>query len=467
MKKLSLFFLFLFLFVNAKANWELFPIKQNSFYRYETIVPESFIISFTMDTIANRGSYDALFFNRTHSGVSFLTHYSCFSDLNSQNIINTFSSLGNMDSLVVKNDTAFYDSTLYFLPHAVVSQSWPFNMGIMKCDSHSVLQFHGITDSVKYFSSSQFSYILSKNYGFIKYVPFFNVKHNFHNYTHNLVGFEDLNGTHGFIKPTYLDFFPYQVGDILVWKHGEEPPWQVPSFDYLRDSIKSISVGQDTIQYLFDRVIYSEDGSINYNQNISNKFLVSEMINKLEAPSNWFAITNGIFGYPSVLYSEKYIVETDSSISYIMLDGGSYVLDSSSCTFGQITDTYIRNTYNTFRGHTSMISYEFYPIYDSLVGAVLNGIIWGDTTLHVDVNELVSDFKFTVYPNPVSHVLNIKAEKRISSITLTNNLGMIVRSVNVDDNFFEMNISDLPSACYILNITDKNNNTYKKLLIKN
>jgi len=466
MKKFYYLILFLLVFTNVNADWELFPLKQKSFYQYENF-SEKLIISFSMDTVANRGSYDAQFFNKTHVGAGFINHYACFSDLNPQNIVNTFSNWVNMDSLIVRNDTVFYDSTIYFLPLATTGQSWPFKMQTMTCDSVSVLQFLGVTDSIKYFSSSQFSFVLSKNYGFVKYTPFHNVATNFELYEHSLFGFEDLSGNHGFAKPAYLDFFPYQPGDILVWKSGQHPPWQFPIIYYHRDSIRSVSYGPDTIQYIYDRVTYAPDGSVNFYQNIPKIFLVTGLINQLEAPTNWFAILNYMFGYPSVFLSDKYRVEDDSSFSYVMMDGGAYISDSTNCTFGQASDVYERNTYNTFRGHTAMIQDAFFPQYDSLLGAVLGGIIWGDTSLHVGVNELVYNNKLTVFPNPASDILYIKSERKISTVTVSNSFGAIVRNEMMNGYSFEMDISNLPSAAYILNIIDEKGAMIKRLFIKN
>ena len=63
-----------------------------------------------------------------------------------------------------------------------------------------------------------------------------------------------------------------------------------------------------------------------------------------------------------------------------------------------------------------------------------------------------------VYPNPVSDILNIKSQKGIETVELTNMLGQIViRSKELNDQ--KLNVSSLAPGVYVLKVVFGNGNT--------
>lgn len=79
-----------------------------------------------------------------------------------------------------------------------------------------------------------------------------------------------------------------------------------------------------------------------------------------------------------------------------------------------------------------------------------------------DVNDIAHDIRLKVYPNPVSSVLHIEAEKEIKSIRLLNTMGQEILSSRVEGIRHDMNVSDLRTGIYLLQvITDKGTATQK------
>mgnify|MGYP000105682606 CR=1 FL=1 len=95
------------------------------------------------------------------------------------------------------------------------------------CDSIGTTSFLGMTDNVKYFSVQSYEnstpsthainnarYVLSKNHGFIEFVPFYDLRAA-RNYQGTLIGIEiggNLQGVNQIMD--FADFLPYHVGSI-------------------------------------------------------------------------------------------------------------------------------------------------------------------------------------------------------------------------------------------------------------
>ncbi len=65
-------------------------------------------------------------------------------------------------------------------------------------------------------------------------------------------------------------------------------------------------------------------------------------------------------------------------------------------------------------------------------------------------NAIISQSDLSVYPNPAKDVLNINTEKVIESVQIMSISGQLMRSIQGDSNYEEINISDLQAGMYIL-----------------
>ena len=67
-----------------------------------------------------------------------------------------------------------------------------------------------------------------------------------------------------------------------------------------------------------------------------------------------------------------------------------------------------------------------------------------------------ANFKFSVYPNPAISVLNLTAAKNISKVELYNLLGQRVQSHSVEETQKQLDISNLQSGLYLMEVTIDN-----------
>lgn len=149
----------------------------------------------------------------------------------------------------------------------------------------------GLSDSLKVFNIQAFSngtaiesdfdeyeYILSKQYGFVKFIPFIELlRHPKTTATLSGIGISDGRIIGERYNNSY--FFPYQIGDVLTYVDVYNPRWFPNHYrEYYRDSITSVSRNQDLLKYTVegykvylgyyeqDTVEYMEERAINISE---------------------------------------------------------------------------------------------------------------------------------------------------------------------------------------------------------
>ncbi|MCK9613382.1 MAG: DUF6130 family protein [Bacteroidales bacterium] len=78
-----------------------------------------------------------------------------------------------------------------------------------------------------------------------------------------------------------------------------------------------------------------------------------------------------------------------------------------------------------------------------------------DITLHSSIEENTGNY-FSIYPNPVSDVINIKTEKKINKITVINLLGEKVFEYNVTEQNSKIFVTNLQNGIYFLSFMNGN-----------
>jgi hypothetical protein len=73
---------------------------------------------------------------------------------------------------------------------------------------------------------------------------------------------------------------------------------------------------------------------------------------------------------------------------------------------------------------------------------------------------------FEVYPNPSNGVVAVNSSNMISKITVINVLGEVVKSITADSKQVIVDLTDLKSNVYFLQITDAKNQTSIKKIVK-
>jgi hypothetical protein len=79
----------------------------------------------------------------------------------------------------------------------------------------------------------------------------------------------------------------------------------------------------------------------------------------------------------------------------------------------------------------------------------------------------ISENNFTIYPNPLSDILNIQSKEEIKSVSIFNLIGQKVLSFNKNKNFNSFDVSSLSKGAYIINIEAKSGKKSTKKIIKN
>lgn len=87
------------------------------------------------------------------------------------------------------------------------------------------------------------------------------------------------------------------------------------------------------------------------------------------------------------------------------------------------------------------------------------------TTLGVECVSLYDEV--LVYPNPSSNEVFIKSKTNLSKVTIYSQTGVLVKTVNMNDNSNEIkvNVNDLPKALYIFELQNDSEKTWKKVLV--
>ncbi len=245
--------------------------------------------------------------------------------------------------LVSINEEWYYEDILVFKPLAHVGDQWQYNQNYYSewdyltftCDSIGLTSFVGLTDSVKYFSVQAFKddlptehvvnesvYILSKNYGFIAFSSFSQLNQGQHFQAH-LIGLEidsTLYGTDQAID--FSLFFPYKVGDHLVWR-GEH---ELNQGDYTihQDYITSVSL--ENYSYTYYRITEEHsayDGSVTITEGSGTKTFDVNKLNEYLKTSYWKA------GFDIIPSNQHHEVRVNKNIdsSLISFSYGDEYLD--------------------------------------------------------------------------------------------------------------------------------------------
>jgi hypothetical protein len=98
---------------------------------------------------------------------------------------------------------------------------------------------------------------------------------------------------------------------------------------------------------------------------------------------------------------------------------------------------------------------------------VYTGGLGGKVQLKYDPNlgtDSFTEAQFSYYPNPTRNELNLTAAKNISTVEMFNLLGQRVLSSSVDANQKQLDLSNLPSGVYLMEVTIENNKESFKIM---
>ena len=73
--------------------------------------------------------------------------------------------------------------------------------------------------------------------------------------------------------------------------------------------------------------------------------------------------------------------------------------------------------------------------------------------------------EINVFPNPANTIIHIEANSSIQKLRLINSLGVTVKQKSIQSNFGALDVFDLPSGLYVLNVQSENGNHTRKILV--
>ncbi len=95
------------------------------------------------------------------------------------------------------------------------------------------------------------------------------------------------------------------------------------------------------------------------------------------------------------------------------------------------------------------------------------GAFYFEQTIFTSTNAMNHHYELSIFPNPAAESFNIRSEKNISKLQISNLSGQVIKVIeNVDLNT-QVNISDVKKGIYLLNIYFENSEVGTETLIKN
>lgn len=167
------------------------------------------------------------------------------------------------------------------------------------------------------------------------------------------------------------------------------------------------------------------------------------------------------------------VVITAPGTGTLAVPGRTFTNVLQVVTYMNINATLVLGT-----GTLNAITYQYYdasqkfPILtvtqSKLVSALLNFDdirVDINNNIYAGINEYTLDNAFVIYPNPASNKVNIQLNKfNAATVEITNQLGQIVKSLQLESNNETIDISDLNSGIYFVKTTSENKTSVKKLI---
>lgn len=203
-------------------------------------------------------------------------------------------------------------------------------------------------------------------------------------------------------------------------------------------------------QYYFKMSVCAAFSEYNFINSISNNIGIKLSSNQYEALNNPLTPDNLPTANYDTIISDTINWKTihftfiaDSNYQYIYL--GNFFTDS-------YTDTLI------WPGLT--FSYGAYYYIDNICLSTDSNFC----QINTSINKINED-GFSIFPNPSNDKIQIKASTEIVELRIFNLLGSLIKIVKGDSNSINLNISDLTSGNYLIQIFTKNNQ-YKSTIFQ-
>ena len=130
--------------------------------------------------------------------------------------------------------------------------------------------------------------------------------------------------------------------------------------------------------------------------------------------------------------------------------------DGQDCYYGWMEFEEDRNNDPTVLFHISRICYCTIPNYP---------LQWGQTSLEWDVDENKDEARVTLHPNPTTGLVTVMG-KDLKTAEVVNMLGQRMAMVQGEGETMQIDISNLPTGIYFVNITDSEDRKCVRKVVK-
>jgi hypothetical protein len=476
--KLTIFFLILTASIGFSQDWNPFVLNQNSYFKQQ-YNDSAKVENFLVDSILNINDTEISFFN----AISELNP-DCYKNIKEGYVnIGWFKNPNKIDSLIKINDSVLFvanypsePDTFIFKPYAKLNDSWVTNGISITCTSLGVSTILGNQDSIKNYTCTGNGYngiefILSKNYGFIKFLPLneFLLHPNSSDFPpyFELIGYSNGINSIGYTQPDFNDYFHLSEGDMLFWRDYTNPDdiAQHTLTYYYVDSITSSNINSDSVYYDYKRTYYTEVGTVSHVRNYSKYYLRKNEGRMFKNHTSWFgwkyqSDQQGEIFFLESLYFKK---ENSDTITYAQYRLPGLTIDMSDCTVGFIEDYNMAVRFSTKEGQIFRGSYVWWEQTVTLIGSKINGIENGDTEIPTGIDNVAID-NLKVYPNPFNDYININSPDNFSLIEIFDTKGNLILKSEINKGVIDLR--GLTTGSYVLKLTDSKAKTKHMKLLK-
>lgn len=361
-----------------------------------------------------------------------------------------------------------------FKPFASLEETWQFNEMTFSYDSAGVAIILDTLDSVKYYTLVQenvsYQFILSKHFGWYQW-------HNFVAFTYDNATAQDKSQTyqlHAQYTPQSQasahnfpfkmeDFFHLNTGDIRIWEI-ENNSWEYPNsiFYYYRDSILAAVHTNDSVNYVFERVVKDSVGNIDTTMQMKETHYRQDYENILQATTSQnFIGFNIAFDSNAVLYKSA-LREGELGIEFDIYTTAEIIYDCSSVWIADLDEFYGLSTDFGLskKGYHSWGTYR-----EKVIGGKINGQVYGTPSV-VTANNLVYNQQVHVYPNPSAGLFRIQFDTYTDkTLEVYNNAGKLIQKQNTSGLQGVLKIET--KGIYLLKIREGKNTTVQKIIVIN
>jgi hypothetical protein len=316
--------------------------------------------------------------------------------------------------------------------------------------------------------NESYQFILSKHFGWYQW-------HNFVAFTNDNATLQDkaqsykLHAQYTLESPNAVSNFPFKMkdffhlnrGDVRIWEI-ENNSWEYPSsvFYYYHDSILEALHTNDSVHYVFERVVKDSVGNIDTTMQMSETHYRQDYENILLASTSQnFIGFNIAFDSNAVLYKSA-LQEGELGIEFDIYTTAEIIYDCSSVWIADLDEFY---GLSTDFGLSKKGYHSWGTYHEEVIGGKINGQVYGSPSV-ITANNLAYNQQVHVYPNPSTGLFRIQFDTYTDkTLEVYNMAGKLLQRQNTQG--WQAVLAIETPGIYLLKIIESNNASTQKIIV--